>query len=404
MFAKSVNLSASGRLIAWCVITYTIVTLVAMSLVFGVTHHHVHQRDYRMLKRILIDLSGEYAEYHGLTDEFKHCIIEDINEHNPSKMQIIVTSPEDLPLYATSPVKHPENPLRRKRIALPDGNHIEVVYDINDSVDFDWFLGILLAIIAVLGIVAVAVFSWILAGRILKLNQTVEEKERAIAELKMLTDDIAHDLRTPLTRLKMAAEATLIAEEASELAEKVAHDTESMVEMINTMLEISQTGFRIDRTPRETLDLVALIRRTAELYQAPAEDQNLSLVVDVPQRPVFLSAHQSKMQQVLGNLLDNALKFTPAGGRISLKLEVKDGRIVLMVQDTGLGIDENDLPHIFKRFYRADASRNLPGNGLGLALVEAIVTSYGGKITCRSTRGEGTTFTVCLPANAAILV
>lgn len=396
MFAKSVNLSASGRLIAWCVITYTIVTLVAMSLVFGVTHHHVHQRDYRMLKRILIDLSGEYAEYHGLTDEFKHCIIEDINEHNPSKMQIIVTSPEDLPLYATSPVKHPENPLRRKRIALLDGNHIEVVYDINDSVDFDWFLGSLLVIIAILGIVAVAVFSWILAGRILKLNQTVEEKDRAIAELKMLTDDIAHDLRTPLTRLKMAAEATLVADESSELAEKVAHDTESMVEMINTMLEISQTGFRIDRTPRETLDLVALIERTIELYQAPAEDQNLSLVVDVPQRPVFLSAHQSKMQQILGNLLDNALKFTPAGGRISLKLEVKDGRIVLMVQDTGLGIDENDLPHIFKRFYRADASRNLPGNGLGLALVEAIVTSYGGKISCRSTRGEGTTFTVSL--------
>lgn len=396
MFAKSVNLSASGRLIAWCVITYTIVTLVAMSLVFGVTHHHVHQRDYRMLKRILIDLSGEYAEYHGLTDEFKHCIIEDIDEHNPSKMQIIVTSPEDLPLYATSPVKHPENPLRRKRITLPDGNHIEVVYDINDSVDFDWFLGSLLVIIAILGIVAVAVFSWILAGRILKLNQTVEEKERAIAELKMLTDDIAHDLRTPLTRLKMAAEATLIAEESSELAEKVAHDTESMVEMINTMLEISQTGFRIDRTPRETLDLVALIRRTVELYQAPAEDQNLSLVVEAPSNPVHISAHQSKMQQVLGNLLDNALKFTPAGGRISLKLEVKDGRIVLMVQDTGLGIDEKDLPHIFKRFYRADASRNLPGNGLGLALVEAIVTSYGGKITCRSKPGEGTTFTVSL--------
>lgn len=397
MFAKSANLSASGRLMTWCVVTYTIVTLVAMSLVFGVTHHHIHERDYRMMKHVLSDLAGEYVEYRGLCDEFVHCIIEDIDEHNPKKMQIAVTSSDGQRLYSTPAVKHPEHPLRRKGKTLPDGNRIEIIYDISDSVDFDWFLGGLLAIIAILGIVAVTVFSWFLGGRILKLNQTVETKDRAIAELKMLTDDIAHDLRTPLTRLKMAAEATLLAEENSALAEKVAHDTESMVEMINTMLEISQTGFRIDRTPRESIDLVSLIRKSGELYQSLAEDQKLSLVVDAPQEPVFISAHQSKLQQVIGNLLDNALKFTPAGGVITLKLKAKEGQIVVEVHDTGHGIDAKDLPHIFKRFYRADASRNLPGNGLGLALVEAIVTSYGGKITCRSKPGEGTTFVVSLP-------
>ena len=397
MFAKHANLSARGRLVFWCVIAYTCVTLISMTIVWAVTHHHIHGRDGKMMRRILADLQAEYGEFGGLTPKFTHCVDEDVEEHNANKTQISVVAPDGAALYATRAVAHPDNRLRHESAELPDGNRIVVAYDINDSVDFDSFLAILLAVIAFVSIVGVAMFSRLLGERILKLNQLVETKDRAIAELKTLTDDIAHDLRTPLTRLHMAAEAALAKEASVELAEKVAHDTGSMVEMINTMLEISQTGFRIDRTPREELDLTELVRQSGELYQSLAEDQQLALVVSHPNSPVYCSAHKAKLQQVLGNLLDNALKFTPRGGRVELALETTETAHRLIVSDTGCGIAAKDLPYVFKRFYRADASRNLPGNGLGLALVDAIVTSYGGKITCTSTPGTGTVFTVDLP-------
>jgi len=172
------------------------------------------------------------------------------------------------------------------------------------------------------------------------------------------------------------------------------------VEMINTMLEISQTGFRIDRTPRENLELKEIVRKSVELYETIAEDQEVALTVDLPESQVPYSAHKGKLQQVVGNLLDNALKFTPKGGRVALTLEETDAAVVLRVCDTGCGIAPGDVPHLFQRFYRADTSRNLPGNGLGLALVHAIVTSYGGTIGCQSELGHGATFTVCIPRTA----
>ena len=397
MFAKHANLSVRGRLVFWCVVAYTCVTLISMTIVWAVTHHHVHGRDGKMMRRILADLQGEYGEFGGLTPKFMHCVDEDVEEHNANKTQLSILSAEGATLYATREVMHPDNRLRRESADLFDGNRIVVTYDINDSVDFDWFLASLLVIIAGVSILGVAGFSRFLGERILKLNNLVEEKDRAIAELKTLTDDIAHDLRTPLTRLNMAAEAALSADGPSALAGKVAHDTEAMVEMINTMLEISQTGFRIDRTPREELDLAEIVRHSGDLYQSLAEDQNLRLTVAVPEGPVRYLAHKAKLQQILGNLLDNALKFTPAGGEITVSLETKDQSVCLTVRDTGVGIAARDLPHVFKRFYRADASRNCPGNGLGLALVDAIVTSYGGRVSCVSELGHGTTFSVCLP-------
>lgn len=400
MSVKHAKLSVLGRLVFWCVIAYACVTLISMSVVWAVTHHHVHGRDGKMMRRILSDLQTEYVEFQGLTPKFKLCIDKDVEEHNASKMQISVVSPDGSTLYATSDVLHPDNQLRHECVELPDSNRIVVTYDINNSVDFDWFLAILLAVIAFVSIVVVAIFSRLFGERILKLNNLVETKDRAIAELKMLTDDIAHDLRTPLTRLNMAAEASLAKKSSVELAEKVAHDTELMVEMINTMLEISQTGFRINRTPREEIDLAKLIRQSGELYQSLADDQQIKLEVSLPSSPVYYSAHKAKLQQVLGNLLDNAIKFTPRGGRVSLALETTETVQRIIVRDTGCGISNKDLPYIFKRFYRADASRNLPGNGLGLALVEAIVTSYGGKITCTSTIGVGTVFMVLLPRDS----
>ena len=222
---------------------------------------------------------------------------------------------------------------------------------------------------------------------------------KAMQELHDLSDDIAHDLRTPLARMHAQAELAAMGEvSAQELATGVAEETTSMLELINTMLDLSQTGARIERSPRTDVDLAAIVRQMTEFYASVAEDKRVAFILDLPEGEIVRSAHKAKLQQLVGNLLDNAVKFTPAGGSVSVTLskEPETGLARLAVSDTGIGISEADQPNLFKRFWRSDASRSLPGNGLGLAVVKAIVTSYGGSVTCTSHPGVGTTFVVKL--------
>ena len=223
-------------------------------------------------------------------------------------------------------------------------------------------------------------------------NSMAAENEKTLSDLRTLTDDIAHDLRTPLTRIRAAAETAALAEGEHPLAEDVCEEASSMLEMINTMLDISQTDSRIRRTPREQIEMVAFTGHVIELYSVLAEESSVSLSATMPDAPLYVSAHKGRLQQMLGNLLDNALKFTPKGGRIEVRLA--SNPFSLSVANTGPGIPSADIPHVFKRFWRGDGSRSLPGNGLGLALVKAIVTSYGGSVKCESTPGEWTVFTV----------
>ena len=222
---------------------------------------------------------------------------------------------------------------------------------------------------------------------------------KAMQELHDLSDDIAHDLRTPLARMHAQAELAAMGEvSAQELAAGVAEETSSMLELINTMLDLSQTGARIERSPRMDVDLAAIVRQMTEFYASVAEDKGVAFVLDLPDGEIVRSAHKAKLQQLVGNLLDNAVKFTPSGGTVSVTLtkEPETGLARLAVSDTGIGISDEDKPNLFKRFWRSDASRSLPGNGLGLAVVKAIVTSYGGSVTCTSRPGVGTTFVVKL--------
>lgn len=223
-------------------------------------------------------------------------------------------------------------------------------------------------------------------------NSMAAENEKTLSDLRALTDDIAHDLRTPLTRIRAAAETAALADGGHPLAEDVCEEASSMLEMINTMLDISQTDSRIRRTPREQIEMVAFVRHVIELYSVLAEESSVSLSATMPNTPLYVSAHKGRLQQMLGNLLDNALKFTPKGGRIEVRLA--SDPFSLSVANTGPGIPASDIPHVFKRFWRGDDSRSLPGNGLGLALVKAIVTSYGGSVKCESTPGEWTVFAV----------
>lgn len=397
MSFRKIELSVRGKQVLLSVSVAVVVTTLSCCAVWGVTHGHLRNRVLTTLDLILADLRTEYVEYGGLSAKFRECVDEDVEEQGATVTHVAVFSPDGKRLYATPALRHRHHLRMVRASALHDGNVVRVECDIEDIWNFELFLGMLLVGIGLVSIVSVGLFSFVLGGRILKLNLLVETKNRAIEELRTLTDDIAHDLRTPLTRLNMAAEASLTGEATSGLAESVARDTGAMVEMINTMLEISQTGFRIDRTPREQLALTDIVRQSCELYAAITEDQGVDLVVNLPPGEVRYSAHKAKIQQVVGNLLENALKFTPRGGKVTLSAEEAPGGVRLVVEDTGCGIAEKDIPHVFQRFYRADSSRNLPGNGLGLALVHAIVTSYGGQVSCSSELGKGARFVVELP-------
>lgn len=220
----------------------------------------------------------------------------------------------------------------------------------------------------------------------------------ALRALRQLTDDIAHDLRTPLTRLSAAAELVASGSgKAEDLAATVGMETQGLLHLLNTMLDIAKMERGLDGTPVESVDLAETVRSVAELYHPMLEEHDLHLTIDVERIPP-VSGHSVRLCQVIQNLFDNAIKFTPDGGSISVSLEKIDGDVVLCVSDTGPGVPEADWRKIFDRFYRVDGTRTKPGNGLGLALVSAIVTSYGGTVACSGrASGSGARFTVRLP-------
>ena len=151
------------------------------------------------------------------------------------------------------------------------------------------------------------------------------------------------------------------------------------------------------------LDFAELARTTADQMKLLAEEKRISLTSDGSE-PVEVDADPSRLKQVVVNLLDNAIKYTPEGGNVSISVMRQDGHAVLEVEDTGLGISANDLPHIFDRFYRADKarSRQMGGTGLGLSIVRSICQAHGGQVTVNSAEGRGSRFRVELPLSTSI--
>lgn len=400
MFWRHVDASIRSRLVKWSTCGSALVTLAASVTILVVAHSYLYGRVNDFMELILRDLRSEYSEYRGLNAPFRHCIDEDIEEHDVNLTQIRVTAPNGHILYATPELKKRSHEVVTRATCLPDGNLITVVRDTDDIHDFLRFLTLTLGTLLIVSVALTGLGAYLIGGRILKLNDLMADKDRAYAELRHLTDDIAHDLRTPLTRLSMAAETNLAENEQGDtLADHVMNETRAMLELINTMLAISQTEAKIDRSPRELLDLTTFLHDIGDLYQPVAEDAGITLTLDLPDGAVTFFGHKGKFQQLVGNLLDNAVKFTPSGGRITIRLRGGHDDIRFSIADTGCGISPDDLPFVFNRFWRADSSRHLPGNGLGLALAKAIVVSYAGQITCTSTPSQGTEFAIMLPAS-----
>jgi signal transduction histidine kinase len=145
------------------------------------------------------------------------------------------------------------------------------------------------------------------------------------------------------------------------------------------------------------MDIAGLVRDACDLFQSPAEDKGLKLVCKVPEN-FSIYGDMRLIQRMIANLLDNAIKYTPSNGSISVDIRSKDNQSALIaVKDTGIGISEQDLPHIFERFYRCDPSRSQAGTGLGLSFARAVARAHYGDITVTSTPNKGSTFTVIIP-------
>jgi len=232
-------------------------------------------------------------------------------------------------------------------------------------------------------------------------NEMLDRIDRLVRELREVTGNIAHDLRSPLTRIRAAAESLTTGAaapaEAQAMAAAVIEECDRLVAMIDAMLEIAQTEAGAVRLATAPVDLTGMVRDAVELFQPVADSRRLSLAADLPAAPVVVQGSLPRLQRVVANLLDNALKYTPAGGRVDIGLAASATGVRLWVSDTGAGIPEAQCQRIFDRFFRGDASRSTPGNGLGLPLAQALVRAHGGEISVASLPGQGSTFTVWLP-------
>jgi signal transduction histidine kinase len=221
-----------------------------------------------------------------------------------------------------------------------------------------------------------------------------------VQEMKEVNDNIAHDLRSPLSRIRSLAEATLTAHplppEYEDPLGRIVEECDRLLAIVNTMLDISEAEAGVARLALEDVDLRAVAGDAVELFRPMAEAANVEIsLVAEPLRP--LRGDVRKLQRMTANLVDNAIKYTEPGGRVAVTVANAANAVRLSVEDTGIGIPAEEIPKVFNRFYRADRSRHLPGNGLGLCLANAIARLHGGSISVSSNPGKGSTFTVHLP-------
>ncbi len=173
-------------------------------------------------------------------------------------------------------------------------------------------------------------------------------------------------------------------------------EADRILTMLNTLMDISEAETGAMKLHLEEMNISDLIQDTVELYAHVAEDKNVSLHTSSA-NDLLLSADANRMRQVMANLLDNAVKYTPSGGRIDLDACPRDHQAVITVKDTGIGISSEDAPKIWNRLYRGDQSRSQRGLGLGLSLVKAVVQAHNGRIEVHSEPGVGSLFTLYLP-------
>src|SRR5215471_14387961 len=229
------------------------------------------------------------------------------------------------------------------------------------------------------------------------INAMLDQIQTLLEGMRHVGDSVAHDLRGPLTRLRNRLETVAAAEQPrrEDLAECV-EQVQHVLETFNALLRIARVESGAHRSAFEALDLERIVRDVCELYQAAADDRKIELVCDV-RTAVEVFGDRELLAQALTNLLDNAVQYTPTGGRIVVSLERTEDLARIRVADSGPGVPAADRERVLQRFTRLDQARSQPGNGLGLALVNAVTTQHHGRLSLGD-NSPGLVVTIEIPA------
>ncbi|HEU5237458.1 MAG TPA: heavy metal sensor histidine kinase [Pyrinomonadaceae bacterium] len=243
-----------------------------------------------------------------------------------------------------------------------------------------------------------------LGGLATTINELLARLESSFREQQRFVADASHELRTPLAILRGETDVALTqprsVDEYKSSLTLIKDEAERLSRIVEDLFILARQPFEARAIKKEPMNLREIVGECARAAQVLAAQKDLHLTVDA-KSPITLTGDDDLLRRLVLNLLDNAVKYTPEGGEISVKLTQQNGTALMIVSDSGIGIPQKDLPHVFDRFYRVDKARSraLGGAGLGLSIADWIVKAHGGELSVQSAPGKGSAFTVELPLN-----